>query len=46
MSLGSNVYQGEFEIGDRKIHYSSGSHITSFPNDGIVIAKTLKNQGI
>lgn len=32
-------------MGDRKVHYSSGSHITSFPNEGIVVAKTLKNQG-
>lgn len=45
MSLGSNVYYGEFSMGDRKMHYSSGSHITSFPIEGIVVAKTLKNQG-
>lgn len=32
-------------MGDKKVHYSSGSHITSFPNEGIVVAKTLKNQG-
>lgn len=32
-------------MGDRKVHYSSGSHITSFPNEGIVVAKSLKNQG-
>jgi len=43
--LGSNIYNGEFEIGDKKVHYSSGSHIVSFPNEGIVIAKNLKNQG-
>lgn len=46
ISLGSNVYYGEFEMGDRKVHYSSGSHITSFPSEGIVVAKNLKNQGI
>lgn len=45
ISLGSNVYHGEFEMGDKKVHYASGSHITSFPNEGIVIAKLLKNQG-
>ncbi|CAI6348863.1 unnamed protein product [Macrosiphum euphorbiae] len=45
ISLGSNVYYGEYEMGDRKVHYSSGTHITSFPNEGIVVAKTLKNQG-
>jgi len=45
ISLGSNVYYGEYEMGDKKIHYSSGTHITSFPDEGIVVAKTLKNQG-
>lgn len=39
------MYYGEFAMGDREVHYSSGSHITSFPNEGIVVAKTLKNQG-
>lgn len=45
ISFGSNVYYGEFEMRDKKVHYSSGSHITSFPNEGIVVAKFLKNQG-
>ncbi|XP_050419882.1 membrane-bound transcription factor site-1 protease isoform X2 [Adelges cooleyi] len=45
ISFGPNVYNGEFDMGDRKIHYSSGSHLTTFPSKGIVIAKTLKNQG-
>ncbi|XP_050538541.1 membrane-bound transcription factor site-1 protease isoform X2 [Daktulosphaira vitifoliae] len=45
ISFGSNVYNGEFYMGDRKVHYSSGTHLVSFPSTGVVIAKTLKNQG-
>ncbi|XP_019641774.1 PREDICTED: membrane-bound transcription factor site-1 protease-like [Branchiostoma belcheri] len=45
MAFSDQVYEGDFTLGDHDMYYASGSSIAKFPEDGIMITQTLKDQG-
>ncbi|XP_064598708.1 membrane-bound transcription factor site-1 protease-like isoform X2 [Liolophura sinensis] len=45
MAFSDQVYEGDFVLGDHDMYYASGTSISKFPEEGIVIAQTLKDQG-
>ncbi|XP_065285558.1 membrane-bound transcription factor site-1 protease isoform X1 [Dermacentor albipictus] len=45
IGLGDHVYEGEFTIGDHKMYYASGTSIIKFPENGLLIQRSLTNQG-
>lgn len=45
IGLGDYVYEGEFTIGDHKMYYASGTSIIKFPENGLLIRRSLTNQG-
>lgn len=45
MAFSDDVYEGDFTIGDHDMHYASGTSIAKFPQDGLLLTQTLKNQG-
>lgn len=45
ISFGDLVFEGDFTLGSHEMYYASGSSITSFPADGIVIRRNINNQG-
>lgn len=45
MAFSDEVFEGDFSIGDHDMHYASGSSIAKFPEDGLLLTQTLKNQG-
>ncbi|KAK7498137.1 hypothetical protein BaRGS_00010725, partial [Batillaria attramentaria] len=45
MAFSDEVFEGDFTIGDHDMHYASGSSIAKFPEDGMLLTQTLKNQG-
>ncbi|KAK3746384.1 hypothetical protein QZH41_018216 [Actinostola sp. cb2023] len=44
MAFSDEVYEGDFTIGEHKVHYSSGTSIATFPKGGVVISKNLNDQ--
>ncbi|XP_072554740.1 membrane-bound transcription factor site-1 protease isoform X2 [Paramormyrops kingsleyae] len=46
MAFSDGLYEGDFAMADHEMYYASGCSIARFPEDGIVIAKTLKDQGL
>uniref|UniRef100_A0A8C7F771 Membrane-bound transcription factor site-1 protease n=1 Tax=Oncorhynchus kisutch TaxID=8019 RepID=A0A8C7F771_ONCKI len=46
MAFSDGLYEGDFTMADHDMYYASGCSIAKFPEDGIVIAKTLKDQGL
>lgn len=45
MEFGDRVFEGEYTIGDHNMYYASGTSISKFPDDGILISKKLNDQG-
>ena len=45
MALSGEVLEGEFELADHKISYASGTSIARWPQEGVVIARDLNDQG-
>uniref|UniRef100_A0A673JNH3 Membrane-bound transcription factor site-1 protease-like n=1 Tax=Sinocyclocheilus rhinocerous TaxID=307959 RepID=A0A673JNH3_9TELE len=45
MAFSDGLYEGDFTMADHDMYYASGCSIARFPEDGIVIAQTLKDQG-
>ena len=45
MALSGEVLEGEFELADHKISYASGTSIAWWPEEGVVIARDLNDQG-
>ncbi|XP_071958480.1 membrane-bound transcription factor site-1 protease-like isoform X2 [Antedon mediterranea] len=45
MAFSDNVYEGMYSIGDHQTHFASGTSIAKFPSDGLIIGRSLKNQG-
>ncbi|XP_005107775.1 membrane-bound transcription factor site-1 protease [Aplysia californica] len=45
MGFSDTVYEGDFKIGDHDMYYASGTSISQFPEDGLLLTETLKNQG-
>ncbi|XP_006152632.1 membrane-bound transcription factor site-1 protease isoform X1 [Tupaia chinensis] len=46
MGFSDGLYEGEFTLASHDMYYASGCSIAQFPEDGIVIAQTLKDQGL
>uniref|UniRef100_A0A6Q2X6K8 Membrane-bound transcription factor site-1 protease n=1 Tax=Esox lucius TaxID=8010 RepID=A0A6Q2X6K8_ESOLU len=46
MAFSDGLFEGDFTMADHDMYYASGCSIAKFPEDGIVIAKTLKDQGL
>uniref|UniRef100_W5MI11 Membrane-bound transcription factor site-1 protease n=1 Tax=Lepisosteus oculatus TaxID=7918 RepID=W5MI11_LEPOC len=46
MAFSDGLYEGDFTMADHDMYYASGCSIAKFPEDGIVIAQTLKDQGL
>lgn len=46
IGLGDDVYEGDFTLGDHEMYYASGASIVQFPEDGLLIRRTLNNQGL
>ena len=45
MALSGEVLEGEFELADHKVSYASGTSIARWPEEGVVIARDLNDQG-
>ena len=45
MALSGEVLEGEFELADHKISYASGTNIARWPEEGVIIARDLNDQG-
>lgn len=45
ISFSDMVYEGSYSIDRHEMYYASGTSISSFPDSGLVITDTLKNQG-
>lgn len=45
MAFSDQVFEGDLSLGDHELYYASGTSIAKFPEDGIVISETLKDQG-
>uniref|UniRef100_A0AAR2LDS8 Membrane-bound transcription factor site-1 protease n=1 Tax=Pygocentrus nattereri TaxID=42514 RepID=A0AAR2LDS8_PYGNA len=46
MAFSDGLYEGDFTMADHDMYYASGCSIARFPEDGVVIAQTLKDQGL
>ncbi|XP_023211189.1 membrane-bound transcription factor site-1 protease-like [Centruroides sculpturatus] len=46
MAFGDEVYEGDFTLGNHEMYYASGTSIARFPENGLVIKRSLNNQGI
>ncbi|XP_061677597.1 membrane-bound transcription factor site-1 protease isoform X3 [Syngnathoides biaculeatus] len=46
MAFSDGLYDGDFTLADHDMYYASGCSISRFPEDGIVIGKNLKDQGL
>ncbi|XP_062577910.1 membrane-bound transcription factor site-1 protease-like, partial [Saccostrea cucullata] len=45
MAFSDRVYEGDFTLGDHEMYYASGASLAKFPDDGIIVTQTLKDQG-
>ncbi|XP_064467779.1 membrane-bound transcription factor site-1 protease-like isoform X2 [Ornithodoros turicata] len=45
ISLGDEVFEGDFSLGDHEMYYASGANIVRFPESGLLIRKALSDQG-
>lgn len=46
IELGDKVFEGEFKLGDHDMYYASGTSIAKFPQDGLLISRPLRDQGL
>ncbi|KAK9888441.1 hypothetical protein WA026_000689 [Henosepilachna vigintioctopunctata] len=46
ISLGDRVFEGEFKIKNHEMYYASGTSISKFPKNGLILAKKLNDQGL
>ena len=45
IALGDSVYEGDFTMCGKEMYYASGTSIVTFPKDGDMVFKSLKDQG-
>ncbi|XP_050396545.1 membrane-bound transcription factor site-1 protease [Patella vulgata] len=45
MAFSDQVLEGDFSMGDHDMYYASGTSIARFPDAGVLVTHTLKNQG-
>lgn len=46
IEFGDRVFEGEFKFGDHEMYYASGTSIAKFPNNGILVSRKLRDQGL
>ncbi|XP_064414456.1 membrane-bound transcription factor site-1 protease [Latimeria chalumnae] len=46
MAFSDGLYEGDFTMANHDMYYASGCSIARFPENGIVLAHTLKDQGL
>ncbi|KAM7058356.1 membrane-bound transcription factor site-1 protease isoform 1-T2 [Molossus nigricans] len=46
MGFSDGLYEGDFTLASHDMYYASGCSIAKFPEDGIVITQTFKDQGL
>ncbi|KAF7242771.1 Membrane-bound transcription factor site-1 protease [Varanus komodoensis] len=46
MAFSDGLYEGDFTMASHEMNYASGCSIAKFPEDGIVLAQTFKDQGL
>ncbi|XP_054567330.1 membrane-bound transcription factor site-1 protease isoform X2 [Eptesicus fuscus] len=46
MGFSDGLYEGDFTLASHDMYYASGCSIAKFPEDGIVITHTFKDQGL
>ncbi|XP_042133702.1 membrane-bound transcription factor site-1 protease isoform X2 [Peromyscus maniculatus bairdii] len=46
MGFSDGLYEGEFALANHDMYYASGCSIAKFPEDGVVITQTFKDQGL
>ncbi|XP_038168327.1 membrane-bound transcription factor site-1 protease isoform X3 [Arvicola amphibius] len=46
MGFSDGLYEGEFSLANHDMYYASGCSIAKFPEDGVVITQTFKDQGL
>ncbi|XP_071613118.1 membrane-bound transcription factor site-1 protease isoform X3 [Heliangelus exortis] len=46
MAFSDGLYEGDFTMANHEMNYASGCSIAKFPEDGIVISQTFKDQGL
>jgi len=46
MGFSDGLYEGDFTLANHDMYYASGCSIAKFPEDGIVITQTFKDQGL
>ncbi|GLH02413.1 Membrane-bound transcription factor site-1 protease [Gryllus bimaculatus] len=44
IALGDRVFEGDFTLGDHDMYFASGTSISRFPEGGLIISQTLKDQ--
>ncbi|XP_067651684.1 membrane-bound transcription factor site-1 protease-like isoform X1 [Haliotis asinina] len=45
MAFSDQVYEGDYTVGDHDMYYASGTSIAKFPEEGVLVLQSLKNQG-
>lgn len=45
MAFSDEVFEGEYRLGNNGVYYASGTSLAKFPSSGIVVKKTLNDQG-
>ncbi|KAK3086362.1 hypothetical protein FSP39_017399 [Pinctada imbricata] len=45
MAFSDEVFEGDFSMGDHDMYYASGTSIAKFPEEGVLVTQTLKDQG-
>ncbi|CAH0547704.1 unnamed protein product [Brassicogethes aeneus] len=46
VQLGDRVFEGHFKLNDHDMYYASGTSIKKFPEEGVLIAASLNDQGV
>ncbi|KAF6078606.1 membrane bound transcription factor peptidase, site 1 [Phyllostomus discolor] len=46
MAFSDGLYEGDFTLASHDMYYASGCSIAKFPEDGMVITQTFKDQGL
>lgn len=46
VAFGDRVFEGDFIIGGHNMYYASGTVLNRFPNEGVKVWRSLKDQGI
>lgn len=46
IAFGNRVFEGEFKIGNHEMYYASGTSISKFPAEGIIVSSELNDYGL